>query len=251
MLNKELFIALFQKPLKVLDPSLRKLGSFFLPFLSTQKEKKRHTRSSISDKEDFMNYPLCLEKLIQALKKFPGIGSKSAERLAFHMLDWPQEQFELVIEAMQTAKHSLQGCSECGSLCQEQNCLFCKDKNRSQESICVVAYPREVFAIEETRKFNGLYHVLGGTLSPLEGRYPKDMGLEKLKKRLETLKCREIIAALDSTLEGDATVLYLQETLKDYPIKITRLAFGIPLGSALEYVDGGTLAKALCSRLTL
>lgn len=225
---------------RFLDPIKVKARSFFY-------RHKRKKKAIVL----CMKYPLSLEKLIQALKKFPGIGSKSAERLAFHMLDWPQDQFELVIQSMQAAKTELQSCQECGSLCQEQNCLFCKNEERNKELLCVVAYPREVFAIEETRKFNGLYHVLGGTLSPLEGRYPKDLGLEKLKKRVIDLKCQEIIAALDSTLEGDATVLYLQEQLKDQAIKITRLAFGIPLGSALEYVDGGTLAQALSARNAL
>ncbi len=195
-----------------------------------------------------MRYPDHLLKLIQVLKRLPGVGNKSAERYAFHLLTCSQEQLNELGSVISSAKANLQQCQECGCLTGKEGCLFCLDTHRHSHIICVIASPRDVFAIEETQEYRGLYHVLDGLLSPLDRRGPDQLALPQLKKRLIDLHVQEVVIALDSTLEGDATALFLKQELSDYPIQISRLAFGLPMGSSLDYVDGGTLARALSGR---
>lgn len=195
-----------------------------------------------------MRYPDHLLKLIQVLKRLPGVGNKSAERFAFHLLNWPEEKLRELGEVVSTTKNKLQACSLCGCLMGTEGCLFCFAPQRNSSVMCVIASARDVFAIEETQEYEGLYHVLGGVLSPLERRGPEHLSFVKLKERLFTLKVQEVIIALDSTLEGDATALFLKQELTHHPVQISRLAFGIPMGSSLDYVDGGTLARSLASR---
>lgn len=195
-----------------------------------------------------MRYPDHLLKLIQVLKRLPGVGNKSAERFAFHLLTWTDEQLREFGAIVSATKQQLQQCPECGCLMGDEGCLFCSSSRRDPSLLCVLASPRDVFAIEETHSFDGRYHVLGGLLSPLERRGPEHLTLGKLKERLKHLQVKEVVIALDSTLEGDATALYLKQELSHYPVQISRLAFGLPMGSSLDYVDGGTLARALSGR---
>ncbi len=195
-----------------------------------------------------MRYPDHLLKLIQVLKRLPGVGNKSAERFAFHLLTWPEEQLRELGAVVSVTKDKLQQCRECGCLIGSEECFFCQISQRDSNVMCVIASPRDVFAIEETREYKGLYHVLDGLLSPLDRRGPEHLSMPKLKQRLISHKVKELVIALDSTLEGDATALFLKQELANYPLHISRLAFGIPVGSSLDYVDGGTLARALAGR---
>lgn len=195
-----------------------------------------------------MQYPSHLLKLIQVLKRLPGVGNKSAERFAFHLLTWPEEHLCELGEIISATKSKLRQCHLCGCLMGMEGCLFCHASKRDPHAMCIIAYPRDVFAIEETQEYGGLYHVLGGLLSPLHQRGPEHLSLYKLKERLVHLQVKEVVIALDSTLEGDATALYLKQELMEYPLQISRLAFGLPMGSSLDYVDGGTLARAFIGR---
>jgi recombination protein RecR len=195
-----------------------------------------------------MRYPDHLLKLIQVLKRLPGVGNKSAERFAFHLLTWPEDQLRELGNVVSATKEKLKQCPLCGCLMDLGGCLFCHAPQRDSSVMCVLASPRDVFAIEETHEYQGLYHVLGGVLSPLERRGPEHLSIVQLKERLTLLKVKEVVIALDSTLEGDATALFLKQELAHYPVQISRLAFGLPMGSSLDYVDGGTLARALAGR---
>lgn len=199
---------------------------------------------------DIMRYPRHLIRLIEALKKLPGVGSKSAERFAFQLIQWPKSQLHEMAEIIASSQDKLRHCEKCGCLGDESSCHFCTEARMESGTICVIANSREVFAIEETGEFKGSYHVLGGLLSPMEGRGPEVLKLHKLKERLLQSNIREIVIAIDSTVEGDATALYLKSTFDEqFPnIKISRLAFGLPMGSSLDYVDGGTLARAFSGR---
>lgn len=195
-----------------------------------------------------MHYPEHLLKLIQLLKKLPGVGHKSAERFAFHLLTWNTDQLENLAEVVKVIPHKLIPCSVCGCLLDGSHCPFCDLSIRHADFLCVLAHPKDVFSIEETREYKGLYHVLGGLLSPIDQRGPEHLTINKLKERLSALNVKELVIALDSTLEGDATALYLKQELASFPVKISRLAFGLPMGSSLDYVDGGTLARAFTGR---
>lgn len=196
-----------------------------------------------------MRYPQHLTKLIEVLKKLPGVGSKSAERFAFQLIQWPESQLVEMANIIGSSKQKLRYCSTCGCLGDETGCYFCTDQRMLSGVICVTASARDVFAIEETREFKGAYHVLGGLLSPLEGQGPEVLKLHKLKERLLQANIREVVIAIDSTVEGDATALFLKGALAELPgVKVSRLAFGLPMGSSLDYVDGGTLARAFSGR---
>lgn len=194
-----------------------------------------------------MRYPDHLLKLISVLKKFPGVGTKTAERFAFHLLDWPEEKLEEMALTIKDINKNLNNCAECGALI-EQKCGICGDKGRNRELLCITASSKDIFLIEETREYRGLYHVLGALFSPIHGEAPHARTLEKLKTRIGELGVKEIIIALDSTLEGDATALYLKRELAPFPVAVSRLALGLPMGSSLDFIDGGTLARALAGR---
>lgn len=196
-----------------------------------------------------MNYPIHLIKLIESLKKLPGVGSKSAERFAFELLKWKDADTAHFASLIQEIPHQLKTCSECGAL-QGETCNFCKSTRYDPKKLCILASPRDVYAIEGTREFKGHYHVLGALISPLEGIGPECLHLENLLQRIEILGIEEIVIALDSTIEGDATALYLKKHLSDLPLQITRLAFGMPMGSSIDFVDGGTLARAFSGRFS-
>lgn len=195
-----------------------------------------------------MHYPDHLLKLIQVLKKLPGVGNKSAERYAFHLLNWPHSQHEEFASLLAGIKHKLSYCNECGCLTGDKECTFCHSPNRNKEIVCVIASPRDVYAIEDTHEYKGIYHVLGGVLSPMENRGPEHLAIHRLKERIKKYHIKEVILALDSTLEGDATALYIKREISSDVLAVSRLAFGLPMGSALDYVDGGTLARAFTGR---
>jgi recombination protein RecR len=192
-----------------------------------------------------MKYPQALLSLITYLKKLPGVGSKTAERFAFQLLSWPESQLSELAMRIKEIKEKIKHCPECHCL-MENKCDFCHESVRDQQLLCVISCAKDALIIEETRSYRGLYHVIDGLLSPLEGRTPEKLQLDRLKKRIQTKEIKEIIIALDSTIEGDATALYLKEELKG--VRISRLAFGLPMGSTLDFVDEGTLAHALLGR---
>jgi recombination protein RecR len=194
-----------------------------------------------------MRYPSYLNKLIEAFRKLPGVGNKSAQRYVFQMTSWPENQIIEFARLMESFANEMTTCSICGCLI-EKNCQFCHSSHRDSHTICLVASSKDIFSLEKTHEYKGLYHVLGGTLSPLEGIGPDQLNFNALLNRINTLGVKEMIIALDSTIEGDATALYLKELLADRPIQISRLALGLPMGSSLEGIDGGTLAQALCGR---
>lgn len=195
-----------------------------------------------------MKYPLQLLKLIALLKKFPGVGSKTAERFAFQLLSWPEHQLSDYALLLATLKQDIKHCPDCHCLMADERCDFCDLSKRDPHILCIIASAKDAFTLEETRAFRGLYHVIGGLLSPIDGRHPQHLNFQDLQKRIEKHQVKEVIIALDSTLEGDTTALYLKEQLDKQNIKVSRLAFGLPMGSSLDFVDGGTLSRALTGR---
>ena len=194
-----------------------------------------------------MKTPQHVIKLIESLRKLPGVGGRSAERFAYHLIDWDKEDLSEFATLVAEIPSRLQTCDDCGAL-MEDSCSLCLDPHRENKALCVVATFKDIFAIENTREFAGRYHVLGALLSPLDKNGPEKLSLPKLMKRIASLGTQELLLALDSTLEGDTTSLWLKRELASVPVKISRLAFGLPMGSSLDYVDGGTLARALQSR---
>ncbi|MBB65086.1 MAG: recombination protein RecR [Waddliaceae bacterium] len=195
-----------------------------------------------------MHYPSYIQKLVQQFRRLPGVGQKTAERYAFNILDWKPEQAHDLAKSLDELPSLIQHCKQCGCLMEKDPCRLCDPQRRDPKVIAVVASIKDVFAIEETGEYRNQYHVLGGLLSPLEGRGPECLSLDKLKSRIAEHEVHELLLALDSTLEGDATALFIKREFADLPVEISRLAFGLPMGSALDYVDGGTLAKAMSGR---
>lgn len=193
-------------------------------------------------------YPEHLQKMIQLLRKLPGVGSRSAERFAFHLLTWSPTQLNEIGDTLKGVQEHLKCCEECGCLRGSRTCFFCDTTKRDTKTMCVIATPRDAFSIEDTHEYRGLYHVLGGVLSPLENRGPEHLFLSNFKERIQKHNVQELVIALDSTLEGDATALFIKQELDALHVHISRLAFGIPMGSHLDYVDGGTLARAMSGR---
>lgn len=185
-----------------------------------------------------------------AFKKAPGVGTRTAERFAFDLLRWKPDELTAFGSQVSSLPFTIVSCSICGCLKsrEEHQCKFCDPTTRDATSLCILSSPRDLYSIEETRAFKGLYHVIEHLLSPLDGRHTSSLRLDRIRERIERHGVKEIILAFDSTLEGDTTALYLKEQLSSYNIAISRLAFGLPVGSSLEYIDGGTLARALFGR---
>ncbi len=192
-----------------------------------------------------------LYRLIEELKKFPGVGAKSAQRMAFFLLSLSLEEVERLTEVMREAKRKIFYCSICNAITHTDPCPLCTDPHRSDEILCVVEEPYNIASIEKTGIFNGRYHVLLGTLSPLKGKGPDEMHLEKLLHRLEKGHFREVVLATNPTAEGEATAFYLASLLKKFPVRITRLATGLPVGSDLDFADQVTIKRALEGRVEL
>lgn len=192
--------------------------------------------------------PPALATLIEELVRLPGIGPKTAQRLAFHLLKVPRETAVALAEAVIGLKDRTRSCSRCFNISEEELCGVCRDPRRDSQLLCVVEEVNDLLAIEKTREFRGLYHVLGGSLSPLEGRGPDRIRGKELTARLEDGGVREVILATNPNVEGEATALYLLRLLKPFPVKVTRIARGLPVGGDLEYADEVTLARALEGR---
>ena len=194
-----------------------------------------------------MSLPDPLIRLIEELQRLPGIGPKSAQRLAFHILRTPREQTDRLAAAVQEVKECVTYCSVCSNITDTDPCNFCRSDNRDHHIICVVEEPQNVTAIEKTREFRGVYHVLMGALSPLQGIGPDDLKIKGLLARVSN-GVNEIILATNPTVEGEATAIYLARLLKPLGVKVTRIATGVPVGSDLEYADEITVHKALEGR---
>ena len=190
-------------------------------------------------------YPKPLNKLINELSKLPGIGGKTAQRLAFHILALEESEATALANSIVNAKRSLHYCSVCGNLTDTDPCEICSDESRDRTKVCVVETPQDVIAMERIREFKGLYHVLHGAISPVEGIGPNDINLKSLITRLQQHdEIDEIIVATNPNIEGEATAMYIARLLKPSGIKVTRIAHGIPVGGDLEYADEVTLLKA-------
>jgi len=196
-------------------------------------------------------YPRPLAKLIGELSKLPGIGYKTAQRLAFHILSLDDAEAQSLAEAISVAKRDMKYCSVCGNLTDQDPCLICSDKSRRDDVICVVESPRDVAAMERIKDFNGLYHVLHGVISPMDGIGPEDINLKSLITRLQQNDVKELIVATNPNIEGEATAMYIARLIKPAGIKVTRIAHGLPVGGDLEYADEVTLLKAVEGRREL
>ncbi len=191
---------------------------------------------------------MALKRLMECFAALPGIGRKTAQRLAFHVLDMPEEQAKGFARAILEAKEKIHSCKICQNFTDQEICGICSSPERDGSVICVVEDPKDVMAFERLREYNGLYHVLHGLISPLDGVGPESIRIKELLQRLQTADVKEIIMATNPTIEGEATAMYLSKLLKPLGYRITRLAFGIPVGGELEYADNVTLNKALENR---
>ena len=189
-----------------------------------------------------------LARLIQECKRLPGIGQKSAQRIAFHLLRSPREDAEKLAQALLDVKDKLGICAQCNNISDGELCLYCSDPNREQNLICVVEEPHNILPIETTRSFRGLYHVLHGAISPLRGIWPEQLKIKGLVDRVHDHPIDEIILATNPTVEGEATAVYLSRLLKPLGPRITRIAMGIPVGSDLEFADEVTMSRSLENR---
>ena len=195
-------------------------------------------------------YSRQISKLIQELSTLPGIGTKSAQRLAFHILNMPKEQVEELSSAILDAKQNVRYCKECFTLTDEEICPICSDSSRNHKVIMVVENTRDLAAYEKTQKYDGVYHVLHGAISPMLGIGPGDLKLKELMQRLQK-DVDEVIIATNSSLEGETTAMYISKLIKPTGIKVTRIASGVPVGGDLEYIDEVTLLRALEGRTEL
>ena len=192
-----------------------------------------------------------ISRLIDELKHLPGIGQKTAQRLAFHLLRAKPEEAMALADAIRDAKQNIKFCSVCNNITDADPCFYCTSATRSHKTICVVEEPINIMAIEKTRQFSGLYHVLGGSLAPLQGVGPDQLKIKSLIERMKGAGTEEIIIATNPTAEGEATAVYLSKLLKPLGVRVTRIGVGIPVGSDLEYADEVTMMKAMEGRRDL
>lgn len=192
-----------------------------------------------------------LARLIEQLERLPGIGHKSAQRLAFYLLDMPDKAAEDFVEAVRDAREKIHECAVCRNLTDQELCAVCRAPDRDAAVICVVEDPRDVMAFERTREYMGTYHVLHGTISPMDGVGPEQLRIKELLTRIAAGDVREVIMATNPTVEGEATAMYIAKLLGPFGIRVTRLAYGIPVGGDLEYADEVTLRRSLEGRSEL
>ncbi len=192
-----------------------------------------------------------LEKLVEQFQKIPSIGRKTAQRMAFHVLDLPDNEAKEFADAIMEAHTKIHHCSLCHNLTENELCPICESVTRDHSLLCVVEDPRDVPALERTREFSGVYHVLHGTISPMNGVGPEQLTIKSLVERVATGEIKEVIMATNPTLEGDTTAMYIGKLLKPFEVKVTRLAYGIPVGADIEYADDVTLLRALEGRREL
>lgn len=190
-----------------------------------------------------------LEKAVNELAKLPGIGKKTALRLALHLLKQPENEVSRFCESIENMRKEIKFCSRCYNISDKHVCNICDNVSRKQDVICVVENIRDVMAIESTQHFNGVFHVLGGIISPLDGVGPEQLNIEPLIQRVQNEQITEIVFALNPNIQGDTTIYYIGRKLKEYPIKITTIARGISFGGELEYADEMTLAKSITNRI--
>ncbi|MGV2642694.1 recombination protein RecR [Clostridium perfringens] len=195
-------------------------------------------------------YPVAIEKLIEEFAKLPSIGKKSAQRLTLHILNLPKDEVEEFANALVKARGTIKYCSVCGNFTDTDPCAICSNPNREKDIICVVEQPKDIMIMEKVKEFNGLYHVLHGTISPMQGRGPQDIRIRELVARMSG-DVKEVIVATNPTIEGEATAMYISKILKPLDVKVTRIAAGIPVGGDLEYADEVTLSKALEGRTVI
>ena len=193
-------------------------------------------------------YPKNFEALVESLKKFPGVGEKSAERMALSILDMSLEDIDLMREALLNCKKDLHPCSVCGYLTDQEVCPICSDESRDKNLICVVEDYKSAFAFEKAVNFKGVYHVLNGLISPIDDIGAEDINLSSLVKRVDALESPELILALKSSIEGETTTLYIKKVFEQKNVKISRLSYGLPIGAEIDYLDMTTLDKALSDR---
>ena len=192
-----------------------------------------------------------LQRLIEQFERMPGIGHKSAQRLAFHVLNMKKEEAEAFSKAILEAHEKIKKCSCCCNLAEEELCPICKSTRRDESVVCVVEDPRDVMAFERTHEFEGTYHVLHGVISPMNGIGPEDITIKELLSRMGDGKIQEVIMATNPTVEGEATAMYISRLLKPMGVSVSRLAYGVPVGADLEYADEVTLTRALEGRRML
>jgi recombination protein RecR len=192
-----------------------------------------------------------IEQLAEKFAQLPGIGRKTAHRLALHVLKMSQDEVEMLAKALINVKNRVRYCSVCSNITEKDPCAICSNTKRERSYICVVEEPHDVLAIERTHEFKGLYHVLGGALSPLDGIGPDDLRIKELIQRISGGSVEEVILALNPNVEGEATTLYLSRLLKPLELKVTRIARGLPVGSNLEFADEATLSRALEGRIVI
>lgn len=195
-----------------------------------------------------MNYPKTILNIIECFKKFPGIGEKTAERMALFTLEMDEEVLDLFSKSLKNVKRKIRKCEKCGSLTEEELCEICKDKTRDNTTLCVVEECKNVILFEKIGSYRGMYHVLNGLISPLEGINPDDININELLKRIKKEKIKEVILALKPSIEGETTALYIKKMLEGEKIKVSKIAHGIPLGAEIDYIDPLTLEMAIEDR---
>jgi len=195
--------------------------------------------------------PHAIKEAIERLSKLPGIGPKSAERLAIHLVGMEIDSVQALADAIVEMKLKIDFCEECGNLAEDSLCAVCMDPGRDRSVICVVEQPVELFALEKAGEYAGLYHVLGGTISPLDGVMPEDLTIDKLVQRVKKLQTEEVILGLNPDLSGDTTCLYIADALKDLNVRVTQIARGLPIGGQLDFADQATIGHSLKNRRPL
>ena len=198
-----------------------------------------------------MKYPQTFENLINGLKKLPGVGSKSAERMAYQILNMDDEDISKLATSLLDSKEKLTRCKKCGCMSEGDECEICKDATRDTKTLCVVQSTKDVYALEKVKKYNGVYHVLNGVISPSLGVTPNDLNLNKLVDRIVNDEIKEVILATNPNIEGETTALYIAKLLENKDVEVTRLAYGLPVGASLDYADEYTLIKSLQGRRKL
>ena len=198
-----------------------------------------------------MKYPLTINNLIECFKKLPGIGEKTAERLALSVLDLNEETINLFVNSLKDSQTKITKCEKCGNLTETQPCIICQNQTRDHSVLCIVEESQNIILFEKIGTFKGLYHVLGGLISPLDGINPEDLNLATLPKRIKEENIKEIILAIKPSVEGETTALYIKKMLEDTDVVITKIAYGIPLGADIDYIDPMTLSIAMEGRMKI